>query len=252
MAGVLDMGEFGLKVELTEELFLGRGAHKAAYVHPEDERLCVKIPFKWPDEDIRKELRYRSVLGKKAEGMSLLVKYYGTVETNMGRGFLFERVMDFDGAECINLKQYIQSGPSPEDLLHLMLEFRQEFFRGRYVVAGMNPDNFLVQRISQTERRIRIVDDLGTGAFIPVLYYLDRLLRKRAAKYWHLLIHQLGADYSGVITQEIASRLLEGVAPMSICLLSEQEGRLAWLGDCLAGMGNQVTLMTTGENSGRR
>lgn len=233
---------------LTDGLCLGRGAHKAAYVHPKDERLCVKIPFKWPDEDVKKELRYRFVLGKKIKRMPLLVKYYGTVETNLGRGYVFERVTDFDGAACITLSQYIESCSSREEMVQLMLAFRKEFFCGRYVVAGMNTDNFLVQRISPTERRLRIVDDLGTGAFIPILYYSDRLLRKRAAKYWRLLVHQMGAKYGDLITKEVSCRLMEGVAPMGICLLSKEGAPLLGLGNFLVEMGNRVTLMTMARN----
>lgn len=232
-------------INLTEELFLGKGAHKAVYAHPNDERLCIKIAFKVPDEDINKEMRYRAVLGEKAEGMSLLVKYYGTVETNMGQGFLFERVSDFDGAGCINLAQYIQQAPPQEELMRLMLDFREEFFRGRYVVAGTNIENFLVQRTSQNQRCIRIVDDLGTGAYIPVLYYFDKLLLRRAVKYWRLLIHQLVAKYSGAVTQEMACCLMEKIPPMHIGLLSEKGAAAAKIGDILAGMGNHVTLMTT-------
>ena len=233
---------------LTDGLCLGRGAHKAAYVHPKDERLCVKIPFKWPDEDVKKELRYRFVLGKKIKRMPLLVKYYGMVETNLGRGYVFERVTDFDGAACITLSQYIESCSSREEMVQLMLAFRKEFFCGRYVVAGMNTDNFLVQRISPTERRLRIVDDLGTGAFIPILYYSDKLLRKRAAKYWRLLVHQMGAKYGDLITKEVSCRLMEGVAPMGICLLSKEGAPMLGLGNSLVEMGNRVTLMTMARN----
>lgn len=233
------------KLNLTDDLFLGRGAHKAAYVHPEDEKLCVKITFKWPDEDVKKELRYRSVLGKKADDMPLLVKYYGMVETNLGRGYVFERVTDFDGGSCSTLSQYIETCSSSEEMVQLLLAFRKEFFRGRYVVAGMNTDNFLVQRISSTERRLRIVDDLGTGAFIPLLYYSDRLLRKRAAKYWRLLVHQLEAKYGGLITKEISYQLMEGVASMGICMLSKEGAPLLELGDSLVEMGDRVTLLTT-------
>ncbi len=235
-------------IELREDLFLGRGAHKAAYVHPQDDKLCVKITFKWPDEDVKKELRYRAVLGKKADDMPLLVKYYGRVRTNLGTGYLFERITDFDGRACRTLSQYIEACPPAEEMLRLLLDFRTELFRGRYVVAGMNTDNFLVQRPSPAERRIRIVDDLGTGAFIPILYYSDRLLLKRINKYWRLLVHQLEAGYSDIITPEIACRLMEGVSSMGVCLLSRKGTGLARLGDALAAMGNRAILMTTAAN----
>ena len=232
-------------VELSEELFLGRGAHKATYVHPEDDSICVKITFKWPDEDVKKELRYRSVLGKKADDMPLLTKYYGKVKTNLGTGYLYERITDFDGGACRNLNQYIEECHSTEQLVGLLLNFRKELFRCKYVVAGVNPDNFLVQRISSEKYLIKIVDDLGTGAFIPILYYSDKLLRKRINKYWRMLVHELEAKYSDVITPEVACRLMKGVNSMGICLLSKGSATMARLGEALAETGNRVALVTT-------
>lgn len=37
---------------LDEEYFVGKGAHKACYVHPDDNQKCVKVPFELPDKDV--------------------------------------------------------------------------------------------------------------------------------------------------------------------------------------------------------
>ena len=64
------------KLILTDELFLGKGNHKEVYIHPADKNLCVKILFAEPDEDFDREMRY----------------HHGTVDTNRGRGYVFENV----------------------------------------------------------------------------------------------------------------------------------------------------------------
>ena len=43
-------------VVLTDDLFLGKGAHKVVYIHSEDKNKCIKIPFSMTDTDIDREL----------------------------------------------------------------------------------------------------------------------------------------------------------------------------------------------------
>lgn len=37
---------------LSEDLFVGEGAHKKCYIHPEDSNLCVKVLFEISDTDL--------------------------------------------------------------------------------------------------------------------------------------------------------------------------------------------------------
>ena len=38
---------------LTDELFIGKGGHRAAYIHPDEPSKCVKIAFDPNDGDDR-------------------------------------------------------------------------------------------------------------------------------------------------------------------------------------------------------
>ena len=82
---------------LREDLFLGHGVHKAAYIDPRDPSRCVKVVFRMPDYDLMKELGYRRSRRRRGLSSELLPAYYGTVETNKGMGYVFERVVDYDG-----------------------------------------------------------------------------------------------------------------------------------------------------------
>ena len=193
---------------LTDELMLGKGNHKEVFAHPTDKKLCVKILYATPDTDFDREMKYRQALGAKAEKMTLLTKYFGEVETNRGKGYLFERVIDFDESDSKTLLEHIQNPKSIEDLTDLLLNFKKVFINEKFVAAGMDPDNFLVQRISPNERRVRIIDNIGTSAKIPILYYSDFLMAKRARKYWRRFIKEIQIEYSQVITKNIAEILL--------------------------------------------
>ena len=195
---------------LTDDLKLGDGNHKIVYAHPNDKKICVKILFKTPDTDFDREMKYRAALKNKVDQMDLMTKYFGEVKTNKGTGYLFERVIDFDGSNSKTLLEQIQNCSDIEDLTKLLLEFKREFIAEKFVAAGMDPDNFLVQRISPTERKVRIIDNIGTSAKFPVLYYFDFLMASRAKKYWRRFVKEISRDYPDKISAETAKILLEG------------------------------------------
>ncbi len=197
------------KLILTDDLKLGDGNHKIVYAHPTDKNLCVKILFTTPDTDFDREMKYRAALGKKVEKMTLLTKYFGEVETNKGKGYLFERIIDFDGSNSKTLLEHIRNPKNIDDLIELLLNFKKVFINEKFVAAGMDPDNFLVQRISENERQIKIIDNIGTSAKFPILYYSDFLMAKRARKYWKRFVKEISIEYSNVITKDIAKILNE-------------------------------------------
>ena len=154
-------------------------------------------------------MKYRRALGSKAEKMTLLTKYFGEIATNKGKGYLFERVLDFDGSESKTLLEHIQNPLSIDDLIKLLLDFKRVFIGEKFVAAGMDPDNFLVQRISPVERRIRIIDNIGTSARFPILYYSDFLMSKRAKKYWRRFVREIQIEYSNVINKDVVKILID-------------------------------------------
>ena len=181
---------------LTDDLFLGRGNHKEVYINPIDKNLCVKILFTEPDEDFEREMRYRRVLGKRADSMTLLTKYYGAVDTDKGRA-------------SRTILSHIENPTTVDELIDILLDFKKHFIEEKFVAAGMDPDNFMVQRISPVERRIKIIDNIGTSARVPLLYYSDFLMARRAKKYWKRFVREIQLDHGDIITGDIARKLLE-------------------------------------------
>lgn len=196
------------QLQLTDDLFLGDGNHKKVWIHPQDEQLCVKVVFSEPDEDLEREFGYRKALGRKAEQMQLLTRYCGEVDTSEGRGYVFERIVDYDGSSSQTLlsllEQCAAGGTEVERqrLLHILQDFHQVFLEERFFAAGMDPDNFLVQRVSATEDRVRIIDNIGTSAKLPLEYHVDFLALRRARKYWRIFVEQLCHDYPELLTEE--------------------------------------------------
>ena len=200
-------------INFTDDLYLGTGMHKTVYAHPTDPHLCIKILHTTPDEDMERELRYRKALGKRADSMTLLTKYFGEVETSQGKGYLFERVIDFDGKASktmLNLfEEAIRDKKNLPSLEKILLDFKRVYFAEKIPLAGIDADNYLVQKVSPTETRVRIIDNLGTSAFIPLAYYFDAFAEKRARKYWQMFAREVSKRYRILFPEEFLRKLAE-------------------------------------------
>lgn len=201
------------KIILTDDLYLGTGMHKTVYAHPTDKSLCIKILHTTPDPDLERELRYRKALGSRADSMTLLTKYFGEVDTSKGKGYLFERVIDFDGKTSktlLNLfEEAIVDKTKLPTLEKILLDFKKIYFAEKVPLAGIDADNYLVQRISPTEYRVRIIDNIGTSAAIPLAYYIDMFAKKRAIKYWRQFVGELSLRYHILFSEDFLQLLSE-------------------------------------------
>ena len=200
-------------INLTDDLFLGDGNHKIVYAHPTDKTLCVKLLRTPDDPDFAKEMRYRKALGERADSMTLITKYFGEAETSKGKGYLFERVLDFDGKISQTMLNVLDDTVADEKLLpateKLLLDFKRVYFDEKFLLAGVDPDNYLVQKISPTERRVRIIDNIGIAAKIPLPYYFDYFALKRAKKYWLRFVEQMRDGYGKIFSEEYLRKLAE-------------------------------------------
>ena len=118
------------KITLTEKNILGKGTNKIVYYHPADKNKCIKFSLDKADEtDIQYELKFRKICKKRIEHSTLLTKYYGTVETNLGTGHVFELVRDFDGqlSETF-LNLFLREKNSPKVFAALAMLEKKLFF----------------------------------------------------------------------------------------------------------------------------
>ena len=184
------------KLTLTEKNILGKGTNKIVYYHPADKNKCIKFSLDKADEtDIQYELKFRKICKKRVERSTLLTKYYGTVETNLGTGHVFELVRDFDGqlSETF-LNLFLREKNSPKVFAALAM-LKKKLFEELIITYKIFPDNFLVQRISEQEFRIRIIDGIGMHVFFPIPYYSKTIARRRQQEIWKEFMERLHNEY---------------------------------------------------------
>ena len=196
---------------IDEKLFIGSGGHQATYIHPLDATKCIKIPHAQDDGDVRKEMRYRRMCAGKLERSRLVTEFFGTVETNLGLGYVFERVLDYDGKTSLDMKKFLPTTrPDAQKLQQiwtLLLNFKSDFLHENIAIVDTDIENFMVQETAPGVLRVRIVDNIGTPVLIPLVYWFDFAAAWKARRYWNKIVAWLAENYSAIIPPELVAQL---------------------------------------------
>lgn len=204
-------------ITLTDDLFLGKGVHRAAYIDPQDPLKCIKILFQADDQEWRRELRYRKSRQRRHLSSTLLTTYYGTVETNLGTGYVFERIVDYDGKSSMDFKDFLEKQAacqSPKESLPfvkaVLQQLKERFFQEKIIVSNMHYGNMLIQRLSKDPLNfsVRIIDNIGSPSHLPLAFYLDFVALRRCKRYWNRYIHTIQHDYPALMPEKLLTDLL--------------------------------------------
>lgn len=96
---------------------IGTGIERACYVHPHDPDKAVKVLIKRRNVQSKREIKYYTKLAKQPDlAFDHLPRFYGTVKTNLGNGFIVDLVRDYDGQISKPLNWYLANGLSIEEL----------------------------------------------------------------------------------------------------------------------------------------
>ena len=196
---------------LSDELFIGMGGQQKTFIHPKDPSKCVKISYIGINRDIKKELRYRKICAESLKNSRLITKYFGEVSTNMGTGYVYERVRDFNGNTSKDLRNFLvimsDDAESLKIVENVLLGFKEDFMRECIVTVDRNTANFMVQETSPGVYQVRIVDNIGTPVLIPLVYYFRFAAKWKARRIWNRWVDDLLKNFPQLILPELVEKL---------------------------------------------
>lgn len=184
-------------LNIDEAGLIGKGAHRACYKHPENKSLCVKIMINGShcSVEIKREKKYYQHLERRGVSWEMIPRYYGDVETNLGKGSLFDLVTDKDGVASKSLEYYLSSNSETEkyrDSLFKSLSLLKEYLlKNRIITMDIKPYNILCQKTESGISRSFIVDNIYSSEFIPVSTYISYFARGKILRKWQRLEESL-------------------------------------------------------------
>ena len=169
---------------LTDELFLGKGGERSAYIHPKDNNKIIKILSKEGKHNNQNELdyRYSKYLTQQNIPFTHITKCFGWVDTNKGVGLVFERIKNFDNSDIKTLSYYTKYTILDEnDGIQLLKELKQYLFENNILFIDASLSNVFCQKVEKDKFKFIIFDGLGG--------------RRMGFKFWLYLHSKLFTQY---------------------------------------------------------
>ncbi len=202
------------KLHLTRELFIAQGTHKQCYYHPTDKNVCIKIPYNPAGEkDLEREVRYLTKVLKTRAGKSgILPIYHGFVNTNKGKGHVFDVIYDFDGRISTPLS-FLLDDPAFLDLhyhglTNALIGLRETLFKFHIISMSIYSENILCQKINPYDFKLMFINDMGSGALIPVEYYWTSAAHAKIKRRWNRFSHFIQTRHTLRKAQQLAADIV--------------------------------------------
>lgn len=185
-----------MKINIEENSYFAKGTHKKCYLHPGNKELCIKIPYsKEGLIDINREIKYQNILNNINKRPSCMPNYYGTIETNMETGYIFDYIKEKDGSACATLDTFINDlnlfDENISAIINSLQEFKEEYFKYQIVSMDIYPGNLLFQKKEDNSYKVYFINDLGDSSFLHLSYYIEFLRKKKCKRIWNRFITRL-------------------------------------------------------------
>lgn len=175
-------------MNLTSDNFLSEGKFRKVYIHPDDPNLCVKLgkPL-LHKRALKRELYY---LKRHQDSLSFITPLRGTVDSNLGLGYIFDLVRNYDGSISDTLENEVATLDSSvlSEKLH---EMYQELLLKRAAVGDFHARNILIRWVSKTNYELWIIDGFGNSDYLKFCDYSKYLLNKKLVRKFNKLCKRI-------------------------------------------------------------
>lgn len=181
---------------LNDSLLVNKGTNRACYIHPNDDRKCIKVVISGNNKESNREMKYYRYLQKMNTSMEMLAIFYGTVETNLGTGEVVELIRDYDDSISRELAFYMRNNLiGMSESLILLNSLNQYLLEEKIIVKDLNAVNIVYQRKTPTMAKLMIIDGTTNSEWIPVSTYIPYFTRKKILTIWSKFIHGFKESY---------------------------------------------------------
>lgn len=200
-------------LQLDDTLLYGQGSHKKCFLHPHNKNLCIKLAYNrgGGQKDLLREINYIDVLNRRHKDYSILPQYFGKVNTNLGTGYVFEIIRDYNGNKTQTLEDFITSptlfAENFDLIVHLLKNLKDELYKNEIITMVLFPENILFQKIDKNTYRVRIVNDMGSAVLIPLEYHFKYFAHTKILRRWKMFLDVLRNKYASHLSEKLIEEI---------------------------------------------
>ncbi|RBQ29852.1 YrbL family protein [Aliarcobacter vitoriensis] len=154
------------KLILTKDYFIAKGGERDCYSNPLDFTKVIKVLHTYNNENNRNQndldYRYFKFLEKLKVPFSHISKTYGYVDTNLGKGLVFDKVCDYNGKISMTFLDTIIKDKFTKEQEDLLVEdLRNYLFENNVLFIDIGLYNILCCEYEKCKYKLVIIDGLG-------------------------------------------------------------------------------------------
>lgn len=162
-------------------------------------------------KDLLREINYIDVLNRRHKDYSILPQYFGKVNTNLGTGYVFEIIRDYNGNKTQTLEDFITSptlfAENFDLIVHLLKNLKNELYKNEIITMVLFPENILFQKIDKNTYRVRIVNDMGSAVLIPLEYHFKYFAHTKILRRWKMFLDVLRNKYASHLSEKLIEEI---------------------------------------------
>lgn len=199
-------------LQLDDTLLYGQGSHKKCFLHPHNKNLCIKIAYnEGGQKDLIREINYIDVLKRRHKDYSILPKYFGKVNTNLGTGYVFEIIRDYNNDRTQTLEDFITDlnlfSQNYSLIVRLLKELKEKLYKNEIITMVLFPENILFQKTDENNYRVRIVNDMGSAVLIPLEYHFKYFAHTKILRRWKMFLDVLRNKYASHLSEKLIEEI---------------------------------------------
>ena len=171
-------------INLQKEDIIAKGGERTCYIHPYDNTKLIKVVHikgKHNQQNLLEHI-YMSYLKKKEKDLNQVAQYYGQINSNLGSGLVYERIIDYDNQPSKSFRYYIANKLiSQETQKKLVEELRLYLEINSILFVDTSMTNIFCKKIDEKNYKLIIVDGLGA--------------KRMGTKFWFYRNFQLYTKY---------------------------------------------------------
>mgnify|MGYP000653837830 CR=1 FL=1 len=175
-------------IELNKSDMIGKGWHRECFIHPEDDKLCLKVVVSGNDQETKREQSYYQLLKKRNVTWDKLPKFHGNIETNFGSGAIFDLIRDENGDVAKTVEFYLNDESLMQEMhqhIHTaLIDLKDYLIDQNIITMSIKPKNLLYQKQCGLQGSIYIVDNIGNSDLFPISSYSRYFGHKKLDRKW--------------------------------------------------------------------
>lgn len=199
-------------IQLDDSLLYGQGSHKKCFLHPHNKNLCIKIAYnQGGQKDLIREINYIDVLKRRHKDYSILPQYFGKVNTNLGTGYVFEIIRDYNNGRTQTLEDFITDlnlfSQNYSLIVCLLKELKEKLYKNEIITMVLFPENILFQKTDENTYRVRIVNDMVSAVLIPLEYHFKYFAHTKILRRWKMFLEVLRNKYASHLSEKLIEEI---------------------------------------------